>query len=128
MSTVKRSFHGEMEGQGQYNKHAKLPADGAALALSLLERAANDVDLGLGEEPIVIADYGSSQGKNSMVPLQVVIEALRKRVEPNRAITVFHIDQPSNDFNSSCARVWSTLLGDCGSALALRYHFTSITL
>jgi hypothetical protein len=52
-----------IEGQGQYNKHTKLPAEGAALALSLLERAANAVDLGSGEEPIVIADYGSSQEK-----------------------------------------------------------------
>jgi hypothetical protein len=100
MSTVPRSFHGVMEGQGQYNKHAKLPAEGAAFALSLLERAANDVRLGSGEEPIVIADYGSSQGKNSLIPMQVAIKALRKRVEPNRAISVFHIDQPSNDFNS----------------------------
>jgi hypothetical protein len=32
--------------------------------------------------------------------MQVAISRLRKRIRPNRAISVFHIDQPSNDFNS----------------------------
>jgi hypothetical protein len=89
-----------MEGNGAYNKHAKLPADGAALALPLLEKAIREVKLDPGDEPIVIADYGSSQGKNSLAPMQVAISRLRKRIRPNRAISVFHIDQPSNDFNS----------------------------
>jgi hypothetical protein len=30
----------------------------------------------------------------------VAIENLRRRVGPDRAVSVFHIDQPSNDFNS----------------------------
>jgi hypothetical protein len=91
---------GVMEGKGAYNKYAKLPADGAALALPLLEKAISDVELDSGDAPIVIADYGSSQGKNSMAPMQVAIKGVRKRVGPNRPISVFHIDQPSNDFNS----------------------------
>jgi hypothetical protein len=89
-----------MEGNGAYNKHAKLPADGAALALPLLEKAIREVELDPGDEPIVIADYGSSQGKNSLAPMQIAISGLRKRIRQNRAISVFHIDQPSNDFNS----------------------------
>jgi hypothetical protein len=32
--------------------------------------------------------------------MQVAIRCLRKRIAPSRAISVFHIDQPSNDFNS----------------------------
>src|SRR5260370_40870205 len=100
MLNERRPSHGVMEGQGAYNKHAKLPADGAALALPLLEKAIGDVELNSGDDPIVIADYGSSQGKNSLVPMQVAIRGLRKRVAPNRPISVFHIDQPSNDFNS----------------------------
>ncbi|HEY6387817.1 MAG TPA: hypothetical protein VIX91_19240 [Candidatus Acidoferrum sp.] len=92
--------HGVMEGKGSYNKHAKLPAGGAALAMPLLEKAVQNVELDTTDQPIVIADYGSSQGKNSMIPMQVAIRGLRRRVGPNRAISVFHIDQPSNDFNS----------------------------
>jgi hypothetical protein len=63
-----RPSHGVIEGQGAYNKHAKLPADGAALALPLPEKAIGDVELNSGDDPIFIADYGSSQGKNSLVP------------------------------------------------------------
>jgi hypothetical protein len=89
-----------MEGEGAYNKYAKLPAGGAALAVPLLEKAVRNISIGTGDQPVVIADYGSSQGKNSMAPMQVVIRDLRQRAGPNRPICVFHIDQPSNDFNT----------------------------
>jgi hypothetical protein len=56
--------HGVMEGMGAYNKHAKLPAGGATLALPYLEKAARSIALDSGERLVVIADYGSSQGKN----------------------------------------------------------------
>lgn len=95
-----RLTHGVMEGNGAYNKHAKIPADGAALATPFLEKAAQNVAVDTEDQPIVIADYGSSQGKNSLVPMQVAIREVRRRIGPDRAICVFHIDQPSNDFNS----------------------------
>jgi S-adenosylmethionine-dependent carboxyl methyltransferase len=100
MSNEHLPSHGVMEGKGAYNKYAKLPAGGASLALPLLEKAVRDVELDSGDQPVIIADYGSSQGKNSMVPVQVAIRGLRHRLGPNRAISVFHIDQPSNDFNT----------------------------
>jgi hypothetical protein len=92
--------HGVMEGNGSYNRHAKLPADGATMALPLLEKAIKSVELDPGDGPVVVADYGSSQGKNSMVPMQVAVKGLRMRIAPGRAISVFHIDQSANDFNS----------------------------
>jgi len=89
-----------MEGKGAYNRYAKLPAGGAALALPLLEKAVRCVALDTSDQGIVIADYGSSQGKNSMVPMQIAISSLRRRVGGSRPISVFHVDQPSNDFNA----------------------------
>ena len=100
MSNQISESHGVMEGEGQYNKHAQLPADGAAFGLPVLEKAIRELDLSPGDDPIVVADYGSSQGKNSMIPMQTAIRELRRRIAPHRAISVFHIDQPSNDFNS----------------------------
>ena len=100
--------HGVMEGKGSYNKHAKLPAGGAALAMPLLEKAVQSLELEPVEQSIVIADYGSSQGKNSMAPMHVAIRGLRDRIGPSRAIFIFHIDQPSNDFNA----LFSVLHGD----------------
>ena len=100
MSSQLKSTHGVMEGQGSYNKHAKLQADGATLALPILEKAIREIAVGAGDYPLVVVDYGSSQGKNSMIPMQAAIKGLRKRIGPDRAISVFHIDQPANDFNS----------------------------
>ena len=66
-----------MEGGGSYNRHAGVPAGGAYLALPFLEQAVQNLALGGGNEPIVIADYGSSQGKNSLAPcvLQSTVKA-----------------------------------------------------
>jgi hypothetical protein len=100
MSNERGPSQAVMEGKGAYNQHAKLPADGAVLALPLLEKAIRNLEVESSEEPIVIADYGSSQGKNSLNPMKAAIKGLRKRIGPDRAIAVFHIDQPSNDFNS----------------------------
>jgi SAM dependent carboxyl methyltransferase len=93
-------FYGVMEGKGAYNRHATIPVRGAALAAPFLEKAARQVTLDEQDHPVVIADYGSSQGKNSLAPMAIAIQSLRSRLQRDRPILVFHIDQPSNDFNS----------------------------
>jgi hypothetical protein len=108
MSNTPALYQGTMEAKDAYNRHARLPADGAALALPLLEKAVQGVEIEPHGQPIVIADYGSSQGKNSMAPMQLAIRGLRRRIGPNRAISIFHIDQPSNDF----ATLFAVLDGD----------------
>ena len=100
MSNQPATSYGVMEGNGEYNKHAKLQAGGASLALPFVEKAIQNVTLGPGSSPVVIADYGSSQGKNSLIPMRCAVQSLRKRTEPDRAISIFHVDQPQNDFNS----------------------------
>ena len=92
--------HGVMEGEGAYNKHAKLQAGGAAMAMPSLEKAVQGLQLDESEQPLIIADYGSSEGKNSMAAVQFAIRRLRKRIGAKRPIFVYHVDQPSNDFKS----------------------------
>ena len=87
-----------MEGHGVYNRSSRVQAAGSAPALSLLERAATQAALAPAPEPITIADYGSSQGHNSLAPMRVAIAALRRRAGPTRAISVVHTDLPDNDF------------------------------
>lgn len=87
-----------MEGAGFYNKHSSVQAAGFARMLSLLEQAAAEVPI--GEEMLIVADYGSSQGRNSMTPIRVAIEAVRSRTDPAKPVFVFHTDLPSNDFGS----------------------------
>ena len=92
--------HAVMEGDGSYNRNATIQAGAAALATPLLEKAVQELALGGDEKPVVIADYGSSQGKNSLGPMRVATNTLRRRIGRDRPILVYHIDQASNDFNS----------------------------
>jgi Periplasmic binding protein len=62
--------HCVMEGKGAYNSHATGQAAGGASAVPLLAQAAREIALDPGDQPIVIADYGSSQGKNSLAPIR----------------------------------------------------------
>jgi hypothetical protein len=102
-----------MEGSGFYNRNSNLQAAGIDLALPLLMEAARTVPAG-GHAPLVIADYGSSQGRNSMRPMRLAIETLRSRIGANRSIEVVHTDLPSNDF----ASLFTTLHQDDTSYLA----------
>jgi hypothetical protein len=89
-----------MEAKGAYNRHAKLQAGGSVLALPHWENAVRSAFLDDGDRPIVLADYGSSQGKNSLAPMRIAIEILRSRLGRDRAILVCHIDLAVNDFNA----------------------------
>ena len=106
-----------MEGGGYYNRNSNLQAAGIELALPLLEEAARTVPVGGAHgEPLVVADYGASQGRNSMRPMGLAIDALRARVGPERPIEVIHTDLPSNDF----ASLFTTLQDGAASYLASR--------
>ena len=101
-----KTWSGAMEGRGAYNRHAGLQAAGGALALNALRHAAASVALDTGGQPIVIAEYGASQGRNSQLPMRVAITELRARVGADRAVLVYHEDLPINDFGS-LSRCWS---------------------
>jgi hypothetical protein len=102
-----------MEGGGFYNRNSDLQLAGIALALPFLEEAALSISFGSGE-PLVIADYGSSQGRNSMLPMGLAIDTLRARAGSERVVEVIHTDQPSNDF----ASLFTALRDESNSYLA----------
>jgi hypothetical protein len=100
MADISRPASEGMEAGGAYNRHAALQAAGNTMALLHARQAACMVDVQAGDGPIIIADYGSSQGKNSLAPMRTIIETLRQRVGPDRPIVVYHVDLPINDFNA----------------------------
>lgn len=89
-----------MEGKGAYNRSSRVQAAGLLPAVALLEEATSAVPLAAAPEAIVIADYGASEGHNSLLPMQAAIGALRQRVGRERAICVVHTDLPANDFSA----------------------------
>lgn len=102
-----------MEGQGRYNRSSQVQAAGLSPAVPMLVGAARRVPLPGGRLPIVIADYGSSQGHNSLVPVGAAIDVLRERAGQERAISVVHVDLPGNDFTA----LFETLRSDPQSYL-----------
>jgi len=106
-----------MEGHGYYNRNSDLQAAGIELLLPLLERTLDAVAVsGPADAPLVVADYGSSQGRNSMRPVGRAIDRLRARFGAERPVEVIHTDLPSNDF----ASLFGVLHGDPSSYLANR--------
>lgn len=87
-----------MQGGGFYNRNSALQAANIGSAVPVFVRAANEITVAAAT--LGIADYGASQGRNSMVPMAGAIDALRLRVGPDRPIMVSHVDLPANDFNS----------------------------
>ena len=69
-----------MEGHGVYNRSSRVQAAGLSPAVPLLEQAAETVPLAAAPQPVVIVDYGSSEGHNSLGPVAAAITVLRKRV------------------------------------------------
>jgi hypothetical protein len=102
-----------MEGHGAYNRSSRVQAAGSSPAMALLDKAARQVALSASPEPVVIADYGSSEGHNSLAPVNVAIGILRERIGRERAISVVHTDLPGNDFGA----LFQTLASDPDSYL-----------
>jgi len=98
MSGDRKLDYSAMEGSGFYNRNSAFQASGIALLLPLWEMVCRTVEI--GNEPLVIVDYASSQGRNSMAPLRIAIEELRRRASDDTPIEVIHTDLPSNDFSS----------------------------
>ncbi len=87
-----------MQGAGFYNRNSSLQAANQASAVPLLEAAAREVPA--DSDRLVLADYGSSEGRNSMRPVSAALGVLRKERALGIPITVAHVDLPSNDFAS----------------------------
>src|ERR1700739_1907237 len=90
----------EPTGSATYTQSSRLQAAGLAQAIALFERAAEQVPLPAPPQPIVIADYGTGNGHNSLKPLSAAIAVLRRRTRHDHAILVTHTDLPHNDFSA----------------------------
>jgi S-adenosylmethionine-dependent carboxyl methyltransferase len=107
-----RSQSAAMEGSGWYNRHSSMQAAGNERAMAYWKDALEKVPV--GGENIVIADYGCSQGLNSMKPINAAIDVLRRHVGAERPVEVYHNDLPSNDFGS----LFQVIAGEPSSYMA----------
>ena len=91
---------GVMEGKGFYNRHSRPQRGAVAFGLPLLERAVGAVPLPDPGGVLQVADYGVAGGTNSMEPVRTVIDGARRRSSEDLAVSVFHTDLPTNDFDT----------------------------
>jgi cyclopropane-fatty-acyl-phospholipid synthase len=88
-----------MEGGGFYNENSTVQAAILTSAVPLLEEAAASVPID-ERDPVLIVDYGASEGRNSFAPMSAAIRQLRMRTCSSHAIEIVHTDLPTNDFST----------------------------
>src|SRR5215203_5919702 len=94
-----------MKGRGFYNEHSRPQQKADSLGLPLLERAVGEMTVPQGPEPATVADFGAAQGRNSLEPMRLAVEKMRRRTSLSTPIVVIHTDLPQNDFGSLFALV-----------------------
>src|SRR5919199_222286 len=94
-----------MKGHGFYNEHSRPQQNANSLGLPLLERAVGEMTVPQGPEPATVADFGAAQGRNSLEPMCLAVEKMRRRTSVSTPIVVVHTDLPQNDFGSLFALV-----------------------
>lgn len=67
-----------MLGHGFYNKHSHEQGKANAYALPLIPEAIAKIDLDQTGDEFRIADYGSAQGQNSLLPMKTAIAEIKK--------------------------------------------------
>src|SRR6266567_9583961 len=107
-----------MLGHGFYNKHSHEQGKANTCALPLIIEAVNQIDLGQIASEFSIADYGSAEGQNSLLPMKTAIAQVKALVTKARRteipITVTHTDLPTNDWTM----LFQTVLFSLDSYLA----------
>jgi hypothetical protein len=94
-----------MQGDGRYNRNSTAQAAAGDRGVPLLVAAAGAVPVASdavtgAAGPVVVADYGCSEGHNSMVPVGAAVDALRERHGDDLQVSVLHTDLPGNDYSS----------------------------
>jgi hypothetical protein len=107
-----------MLGHGFYNKHSHEQAKANTYALPLIVEAINRIDLAQIGGEFRIADYGSAQGQNSLLPMKTAIAQIRTLAAKAGGVTipisVTHTDLPTNDWST----LFQTVLFSADSYLA----------
>ena len=86
-----------MIGGGFYDRHSAPQASALAYVLPWLVEAAADMDFAPTPNTITLADFGCSEGRNSIAVMKSVLPTLRSRTK--RTFLTVHSDLPTNDFS-----------------------------
>jgi gibberellin A4 carboxyl methyltransferase len=86
-----------MVGRGFYNRHSAPQWAAIDYTLPWLEAALGSMNLPPAPDTITLADFGCSEGKNSIAAMQRLLPVLRRRTA--RPLATIHSDLATNDFS-----------------------------
>jgi len=93
-----------MLGHGFYNKHSHEQGKANTYGLPLLVDAVKAIDFGQIGDEFRIADFGSAQGQNSLLPIKTAIAQIKalRAASARKAIpiSVTHTDLLTNDWTT----------------------------
>lgn len=95
---------GAMAPAGAYQRGAETQGDAAAVGLALIGPAVDALALAPDGAPVWLADFGAADGSNSLTPISVALQSIR-RWAPRRPVVVVHADIVGNDFSALAATV-----------------------
>lgn len=85
-----------MVGRGFYNRNSATQWAATEVVLPWLEEAITEIPMTGPPETIGLADFGCSEGRNSVEVMQRLVAALRART--SRPLLTIHSDLPTNDY------------------------------
>ncbi|CAF2618594.1 unnamed protein product [Rotaria sp. Silwood2] len=95
---------------GTYNTYSQPQLAAINLSISFIHQAidALNIDNSLLNNPLIIADFGTSHGANSIYAIKLIINYLREKKKDYREPLVIHNDLPTNDWE----KVFKLLIND----------------
>lgn len=85
-----------------YNEHSRSQLDAADSTRKYINDAINALDIQHSCSPLIIADFGSAQGGNSIRVMKIIIHYLKEnnKVKDDQSILVVHNDLPTNGWTT----------------------------
>ncbi|HEX2691018.1 MAG TPA: hypothetical protein VHN14_30600 [Kofleriaceae bacterium] len=87
-----------MKSEGFYDRNSSFQRVTMEAVIGWAREAIAEMTLPDEPAPITLADYGCSEGKNSIAAMGHLVNALRAR-HPQQPLCVVHTDLPTNNFN-----------------------------
>jgi hypothetical protein len=92
-----------MKGDGYYDRHSSVQGSALDAVAGWIDQATDTLTTN-DRRPVTIADYGCSEGRNSIIAVGRIVDALRAR-GIDAPIVAIHADLPSNNFNKLFANL-----------------------
>lgn len=85
---------------GSYNSNSTPQLLFIKSSTTLIKDAIELLDINSSSFPIIVADYGSSHGSNSVYIMKFITDYIKKLNKTDRSFLIIHNDLPTNNWNS----------------------------